>query len=147
MVAKSWKSSDRKNGVSKPSRTASRHGGLCFFERSCVPHYKKTVFPKFLQSLMMSYFQNGCLVKKKHIISLKGHIFFRHSYYYQLIEMYTQRFQRHNKNEFLCLFVDILALMMSLPKWGAILTKRWKGTPLRECVLFAPSGMKIRRQV
>jgi len=61
--------------------------------------------------------------------------------------MYTQRFQRHNKNEFLCLFVDVLALMMSLPIWGAILTKRWKGTPLRECVLFAPSGMKIHRQV
>ena len=29
--------------------------------------------------------------------------FSRHSYYYQLTEMYTERFQKHNKNDFLCL--------------------------------------------
>jgi len=52
------------------------------------------MFPKSepLQSLMTSYFQNGRLIMKKHVISLKGHIF-RRSYYYQSIEMYTQRFQ------------------------------------------------------
>jgi len=49
----------------------------CFFERSWVPHYKKTLFPKSepLKYLVTLYFQNGSLIKKKHVISLKGHFF------------------------------------------------------------------------
>ena len=51
-------------------RSTSDYGSWaqCFFERSWVPHYRKTTFPKSepLQSLMTSYFQNGRLIKKKH---------------------------------------------------------------------------------
>jgi len=95
------------------------------------------MFPKseLLQSLITSYFQNGALVrKKKHVTSLKGRIF-RRSYYYRSIEIdqypITQSInqcpkilKKHDKNEFLCLPDDVIALMTSSFTKNRILQKK-----------------------
>jgi len=65
-----------------------------------IKNYAKS---KLLQSLMTSYFK----LWKKTSYLFKGHIF-RYGYYCQSIEMYTQRFKKHNKNEFLCLPDDVI---------------------------------------
>jgi len=89
------------------------------FERLWVPHYKKKVFPKSepLQSLMTSYFRNGCLIMKNTsylFFVIKSNQSIKKSINKnQSIEMYTQGFQKYNKNEFLCLLDDVIVLMTS----------------------------------
>jgi len=93
------------------------------------------MFPKseLLQSLITSYFQNGALLRKKHVTPLKGRIF-RRSYYYRSIEIdqypITQsinqcpKILKHDKNEFLCLPDDVIALMTSSFTKNRILQKK-----------------------